>query len=216
IAESSRSFASGDQGDRDSAPHRDWCGGGNPNLLFTPGGKGLGRELICPGHLTGASSRGRGRSTCTRFLSQPLSQGVVEWSRLVVRAWGPLDRGARAKARGSALSVPHRPSGGPRRRKSMNVRPLADRILVRRIEEKETMRGGIIIPDTAKEKPQEGEVVAIGPGRMTEDGKRIAMEGKKGDRILIGKYSGTDVKIDGTEYTILREDDVLGVLATEK
>jgi chaperonin GroES len=95
----------------------------------------------------------------------------------------------------------------------MNVRPLADRILVRRIEEKETMRGGIIIPDTAKEKPQEGEVVAVGPGRMTEEGKRIALEVKKGDRILIGKYSGTDVKIDGTEYVILREDDVLGILA---
>ena len=95
----------------------------------------------------------------------------------------------------------------------MNVKPLADRILVRRIEEKETMRGGIIIPDTAKEKPQEGEVVAIGPGRLTEEGKRIAMEVKKGDRILMGKYSGTDVKIDGTEYIILREDDVLGILA---
>ena len=95
----------------------------------------------------------------------------------------------------------------------MNVRPLADRILVRRIEEKESMRGGIIIPDTAKEKPQEGEVVAIGPGRLTEEGKRIAMEVKKGDRILIGKYSGAEVTIDGTEYTILREGDVLGVLA---
>jgi len=95
----------------------------------------------------------------------------------------------------------------------MNVRPLADRILVRRIEEKESIRGGIIIPDTAKEKPQEGEVVAIGPGRLTEEGKRIAMEVKKGDHILIGKYSGTDVKIDGTEYIILREEDVLGVLA---
>ena len=95
----------------------------------------------------------------------------------------------------------------------MNVKPLADRILVRRIEEQETKRGGIIIPDTAKEKPQEGEVVAVGPGRMTEEGKRIAMEVKKGDRILIGKYSGTDVKIDGTEFVILREDDVLGVLA---
>ena len=94
----------------------------------------------------------------------------------------------------------------------MNVRPLSDRILVRRIEEKETVRGGIIIPDTAKEKPQEGEVVAVGPGRLTEDGKRIAMEVKKGDRVLIGKYSGTDVKIDGTEYVILREEDVLGVL----
>ena len=95
----------------------------------------------------------------------------------------------------------------------VNVRPLADRILVRRIEEKESVRGGIIIPDTAKEKPQEGEVVAVGPGRLTEDGKRIAVEVKKGDRILVGKYSGTDVKIDGTEYTILREDEVLGVLS---
>jgi chaperonin GroES len=94
----------------------------------------------------------------------------------------------------------------------MNVQPLADRILVRRIEESETIRGGIIIPDTAKEKPQEGEVVAVGPGRMTEDGKRITPEVKKGDRVLIGKYSGTDVKIEGTEYVILREDEVLGVL----
>jgi len=94
----------------------------------------------------------------------------------------------------------------------MNVRPLADRILVRRIEEKESIRGGIIIPDTAKEKPQEGEVVAVGAGRRGDDGKLIALEVKKGDRVLIGKYSGTDVKIDGTEYVILREDDVLGVL----
>jgi len=98
----------------------------------------------------------------------------------------------------------------------MNVKPLADRILVRRIEEQETKRGGIIIPDTAKEKPQEGEIVAVGPGRLTEEGKRIAMEVKKGDRVLIGKYSGTDVKIDGTEYVILREDDVLGILAETK
>ena len=94
----------------------------------------------------------------------------------------------------------------------MNVQPLSDRILVRRVEEQETVRGGIIIPDTAKEKPQEGEVVAIGPGRRTEEGKRIDMEVKKGDRVLIGKYSGTDVKIDGAEYTILREDEVLGIL----
>ena len=98
----------------------------------------------------------------------------------------------------------------------MNVRPLADRILVRRIEEQEMKRGGIIIPDTAKEKPQEGEVVAVGPGRMTEDGKKIPLEVKKGDRVLIGKYSGTEVKIDGTEYVIVREDDVLGVLAADK
>jgi len=95
----------------------------------------------------------------------------------------------------------------------MNMKPLADRIMVRRLDEKEEKRGGIIIPDTAKEKPQECEVVAVGPGRMTEDGKRIAMEVKKGDRVLIGKYSGTDVKIDGSDYVILREDDVLGVMA---
>ena len=98
----------------------------------------------------------------------------------------------------------------------MNVRPLADRILIRRIEEKESVRGGIIIPDTAKEKPQEGEVVAVGPGRKTEEGKLVPMDLKKGDRILIGKYSGTDVKIDGVEYVILREDDVLGVLGDHK
>ena len=95
----------------------------------------------------------------------------------------------------------------------MNFQPLADRILVRRIEEQETVRGGIIIPDTAKEKPQEGEIVAIGPGRLTEEGKRITLEVKKGDRVLVGKYSGTDVKIDGTEYVILREDEVLGILS---
>ena len=95
----------------------------------------------------------------------------------------------------------------------MNVRPLADRILVRRIEEKESMRGGIIIPDTAKEKPQEGEVVAVGPGRRNEEGKRIEVDVKKGDRVLIGKYSGTDVKIEGTEFVILREEEVLGVLS---
>ena len=94
----------------------------------------------------------------------------------------------------------------------MNVKPLADRILVRRIEEQETRKGGIIIPDTAKEKPQEGEIVAVGPGRMNEEGKRIAMEVKKGDRVLIGKYSGTEVKIDGEEHLIMREDDLLAVL----
>jgi chaperonin GroES len=98
----------------------------------------------------------------------------------------------------------------------MNVRPLADRILVRRIEEQEMKKGGIIIPDTAKEKPLEAEVVAVGPGRLTEEGKRIALEVKKGDRVLIGKYSGTDVKLDGTEYVILREEDVLGVLSSTK
>ena len=98
----------------------------------------------------------------------------------------------------------------------MKFRPLHDRVVVRRIEAEEKTAGGIIIPDTAKEKPQEGEIVAVGPGRMTEEGKRIAMEVKKGDRVLIGKYSGTEVKIDGTEYVIMREDDVLGILAQSK
>jgi chaperonin GroES len=94
----------------------------------------------------------------------------------------------------------------------MKVKPLADRILVRRIEEKEVKKGGIIIPDTAKEKPQEAEVVAVGPGAIGEDGKRMPMEVKAGDRILIGKYSGTEVKIDGKEYIIMREDEVLAII----
>ena len=94
----------------------------------------------------------------------------------------------------------------------MNIRPLADRILVRRIEEKETQQGGIIIPDTAKEKPQEAEVIAVGEGKFNEDGKRIKLDTKKGDTILIGKYSGTEIKIDDVEYTILREDEVLAIV----
>jgi chaperonin GroES len=97
----------------------------------------------------------------------------------------------------------------------MNVKPLADRILVRRLEEQEQKKGGIIIPDTAKEKPQECEVMAVGPGRVTDDGKRIPTELKKGDRILISKYSGTEVKLDGQEYLIMREDDVLAVVAVK-
>jgi chaperonin GroES len=99
---------------------------------------------------------------------------------------------------------------------NMNVRPLADRILIRRLDAKEEVRGGIIIPDTAKEKPMEGEVVAVGPGRVDQDGKRVAMEVSKGDRVLIGKYSGTEVKIDGDDYVILREDDVLATLVKKK
>ncbi len=94
----------------------------------------------------------------------------------------------------------------------MNVRPLHDRLLVRRIEEKETVKGGIIIPDTAKEKPQEGEVIAVGNGKILENGTKVAMDVKAGDRVLFGKYSGTDIKIDGQEYLILREDEVLAVL----
>jgi chaperonin GroES len=95
----------------------------------------------------------------------------------------------------------------------MNLRPLHDRILVRRLEEQETMRGGIIIPDSAKEKPQQAEVVAVGNGKLLEDGQRAEPDVKAGDRILFGKYSGADVRIDGQEYLILREDEILGVLA---
>lgn len=95
----------------------------------------------------------------------------------------------------------------------MNLRPLHDRILVRRLEEQETMRGGIIIPDSAKEKPQQAEVVAVGKGKLLEDGQRAAPDVKSGDRILFGKYSGADVRIDGQEYLILREDEITGVLA---
>ena len=94
----------------------------------------------------------------------------------------------------------------------MNLRPLHDRILVRRLEEKESMRGGIIIPDSAKEKPQQAEVVAVGNGKLMDDGQRATIDVKAGDRILFGKYSGSDVKIDGEEYLILREDEILGVL----
>lgn len=94
----------------------------------------------------------------------------------------------------------------------MKLRPLQDRILVQRVEEETTTKGGIIIPDTAKEKPAEGKVVAVGNGKVGEDGKRVALEIKAGDRILFGKYAGTEVKIEGEEYLIMREDDVLGVI----
>jgi len=95
----------------------------------------------------------------------------------------------------------------------MKVTPLSDRILVRRLEATEEQKGGIIIPDTAKEKPQQGEVMAVGPGRKTDEGKRLVPEVKKGQKVLIGKYSGTEVKIDGDEYIILREEDILGIVA---
>jgi len=94
----------------------------------------------------------------------------------------------------------------------MKLRPLQDRILVQRVEEETQTKGGIIIPDTAKEKPAEGKVSAVGNGKVGEDGKRIPVELKKGDRILFGKYSGTEVKVGGDEYLIMREEDVLGVI----
>ena len=94
----------------------------------------------------------------------------------------------------------------------MKLRPLQDRILVQRVEEESKTKGGIIIPDTAKEKPAEGKVMAVGNGKVGDDGKRVALEIKVGDRILFGKYSGTEVKIEGEEHLIMREDDVLGVI----
>ena len=95
----------------------------------------------------------------------------------------------------------------------MKLRPLHDRVLVKRIEEEEEeTRGGIVVPDTAKEKPQEGEVVAVGDGKVLESGEKLKMAVKRGDRVLFGKYSGTEVKLDDEEYLIMREDDVLGIL----
>jgi chaperonin GroES len=94
----------------------------------------------------------------------------------------------------------------------MKLRPLQDRILVQRVKEEEKTKGGIIIPDTAKEKPVEGRVIAVGIGKLSEEGNRIALEVKKGDRILFGKYSGNEIKIEGEEYLIMREDDVLGII----
>ena len=95
---------------------------------------------------------------------------------------------------------------------AVNIRPLQDRVILRRIEEGEQVRGGIIIPDTAKEKPQEGEVVAVGKGKRMEDGKIVPLDVQAGDRILFGKYSGSEIRIDGEELLIMREDEVLGVL----
>jgi chaperonin GroES len=97
-------------------------------------------------------------------------------------------------------------------RENMKIRPLQDRILVQRVEEETTTKGGIIIPDTAKEKPVEGKVMAVGKGRVGDDGKVIPLDVKKGDRILFGKYGGTEVKLSGEEYLIMREDDVLGII----
>ncbi len=94
----------------------------------------------------------------------------------------------------------------------MNLRPLQDRIIVKRLEEETMTAGGIFIPETAKEKPQKGEVIAVGKGKKTEDGKVIPVDVKKGDKVLFGKYAGTEIKIDGLEYLIMREDDILGIM----
>ena len=98
----------------------------------------------------------------------------------------------------------------------MKFRPLHDRVLIRVLDSEEKTSGGIIIPDTAKEKPQEGEVVAVGPGAKSEDGKIVSMDVKVGDIVLFGKWSGTEVKIDGTEYSIMKESDIMGIVKTKK
>jgi chaperonin GroES len=94
----------------------------------------------------------------------------------------------------------------------MKIRPLHDRVIVQRIEEEEKTKGGIIIPDTAKEKPQEGKVIAVGPGKVLENGTKVTPDVKVGDKILFGKYSGTEIKVEGEEYLMMREDDILGVI----
>jgi len=95
----------------------------------------------------------------------------------------------------------------------MKIRPLQDRVLVKRLEQEEQVRGGIIIPDTAKEKPQQAEVIAVGPGKVNDEGKRSPVDVKQGDKILIGKYSGSEIRIDEEDYVILREDEILAVVA---
>ncbi len=97
--------------------------------------------------------------------------------------------------------------------KKTSIKPLADRVLVKRIEEEKQTKGGIIVPDTAKEKPQQGKVIEVGPGRMTEDGRHIKMEVKKGDKVLFGKYAGTEITVGDEEFLILREDDILAIIA---
>jgi chaperonin GroES len=98
----------------------------------------------------------------------------------------------------------------------MNVRPLADRVVIRPLDTEEVKKGGIIIPDTAKEKPQQGEIIEVGTGRITDDGKRVQVEVKKGDKVLYGKYSGTEVTLNGDEFLIMRESDILAVIGTSK
>ena len=95
----------------------------------------------------------------------------------------------------------------------MNVKPLGDRVIVKSLEEKEIKKGGIIIPDTAKEKPQEGEIIAVGPGKVAEDGSKVPMEVSVGDKVLFGKYSGTEIKINSQEYLIMHQDDIFGIIS---
>src|SRR5579862_3967910 len=124
--------------------------------------------------------------------------------------WRPSGCGGRKLPR--AAFIPSRRSNLFSRRETMKFRPLHDRVVVERIDAEERSAGGIIIPDTAKEKPSQGEVIAVGPGGRDENGKLIPIDLKPGDRVLFGKWSGTEVKIDGTEYLIMKESDIMGVL----
>jgi chaperonin GroES len=128
----------------------------------------------------------------------------------------PTSKASKAKAKAKTTAgrpVAARPAPAPSGgRKMLNVKPLRDRVLVRRLEESEEKVGGIIIPDTAKEKPQQAEVMAVGSGRILENGTRVPLAVKAGDKVLLGKWSGTDVTIDGREYLILKEDEILGIL----
>ena len=123
---------------------------------------------------------------------------------------GPPHRKPAAAAKAPAARPEPKPQPA-KRSGQMNVRPLRDRVLVKRVEEGEQKVGGIIVPDTAKEKPQRAEVVAVGSGRILENGTRVPLTVKAGDTVLVGKWSGTDVKIDGTEYLIIKEDEILGI-----
>jgi chaperonin GroES len=152
---------------------------------------------------------------------KPSRSAKTSRSTKAVKAGSPRKgKPAAGASRPRASAAPAKKSPTPRasaptrggRSGMANVRPLRDRVLVRRVEEHEEKVGGIIIPDTAKEKPQQAEVVAVGSGRLLENGDRVPLSVKPGDKVLLGKWSGTDVKIDGEEYLILKEDEILGVL----
>jgi chaperonin GroES len=157
--------------------------------------------------LKGTGKAGKGKTGGKKDAARPTS-----------REKAPRKAADAGRARSSAASAPTpvraatSPSGAGVKRGMTNVRPLHDRVMVKRIEEQEQKVGGIIVPDTAKEKPQQAEVVAVGSGRILENGQREPLAVKAGDKVLVGKWSGQDVRIDGTDYLILKEDEILGIL----
>ncbi len=136
---------------------------------------------------------------------------ILDWQEIDDQVRSMIARDLRFQAIKAERQEDHK-SASLVKAKYMNIRPLYDRIVVKRSEEQETARNGIIIPDSAKEKPQEGTVIAVGHGKRLDDGRLVALDVKAGDRILFGKYSGSETKLDGTDYIIIREDDVLGIL----